>query len=246
MRSWRIRGIGSDTAAVPDQRGLPVVAGEPNSHAAAEESSVISQESDLRAPASRRPSELATARSATTGRHARPVKQRSIGPLVPQSSSAPAQPSEAAAQPSEVAAQSSGPAAQPSDVSAQRPGVAEGQRPRHASPFADAVRGVPPCPLRVRQAPDCVDLDRVLSEVREIAMWAGNDGRVQDTGRFLLLDGDRVWHSVAFGDAQGSELIKRMRAIPGFDTNVLLDAVSARSGQLEPLWPPRAVAAAKR
>lgn len=121
-----------------------------------------------------------------------------------------------------------------------------GQRLRNGSPFADAVRGVPPCPLRVRSAPECADLDRVLSQVREIAVWAGNQGRVQDTGRFLLLDGERVWHSVAFGDEQGTELIARMRTIPGFDTNVLLDAVSHRSGQIEPLWPPRAVSATRR
>jgi hypothetical protein len=116
---------------------------------------------------------------------------------------------------------------------------------RPGSPFADAVRGVPPCPLRVRSAPVCGDLDRVLSQVREIAVWAGTDGRVEETGRFLLLDGDRVWHSVAFGDARGTDLIARMRAIPGFDTNRLLDAVSSRSGHIEPLWPPRVGAGAR-
>lgn len=82
----------------------------------------------------------------------------------------------------------------------------------------------------------------MLSEVREIAVWAGNDGSVQDTGRFLLLDGERVWHSVPFGDTLATELMVRMRAIPGFDSDRLLDALSARDGQIEPLWPPRAVA----
>jgi hypothetical protein len=89
-------------------------------------------------------------------------------------------------------------------------------------------------------------VDEVLEHVREIAVWAGNGGRVQDTGRFLLLDGERVWHSVAFGDQQGTRLIARMRGIPGFDPDLLLDAISSRSGQIEPLWPPRAVATAKR
>jgi hypothetical protein len=98
----------------------------------------------------------------------------------------------------------------------------------------------------VRSALSCADVDRVLSQVREVAVWAGNDGRVQDTGRFLLMDGERVWHSVAFGGAQGTELIARLRALPGFDTNLLLDAVNSRSGHLEPLWPPRVVASARR
>lgn len=124
-----------------------------------------------------------------------------------------------------------------------RPTAPAGLRDGAGSPFDDAVRGLPPCPLRVRSAPRCRDLDRVLLHVREIAVWAGTDGRVQDTGCFLLMDGERIWHSVVFGDEQGSELIARMRAIPGFDTNLLLDAVSSRSGQIESLWPPAAVAA---
>jgi len=85
-----------------------------------------------------------------------------------------------------------------------------------------------------------------MSEVREIAVWAGNEGSTQDTGRFLLLDGERVWHSVPFGDILAGELMVRMRAIPGFDSDLLLDAVSARGGQVESLWPPRAVASTRR
>lgn len=86
----------------------------------------------------------------------------------------------------------------------------------------------------------------MLSEVREIAVWAGNDGSVQDTGRVLLLDGVRVWYSVPFGDTLVTELMVRMRPIPGFDSDRLLDAVSARGGQIEPLWPPRALPSTRR
>ena len=92
----------------------------------------------------------------------------------------------------------------------------------------------------------CKDLDRVMSEVREIAVWAGNDGSVRDSGRFLLMDGERIWHAVPFGDTLAGELMVRMRAIPGFDSDLLLDAVSARGGTIEPLWPPRAVASIRR
>lgn len=214
MRSWRIRGIGSSSAAVPDNR--PAV---PDQRAQPTAPTPTDQGGRHAAPTPDQP-------VASTGGDRGPGRSRSIGRFTTEPPGG----------------------RSPADVSAgQRSNaVSIAQRSRPASPFADAVRGVPPCPLRVRSAPTCGDLDHVLSEVREIAVWAGNDGRVQDTGRFLLLDREGVWHAVRLGGAQGAELIARMRTTLGFDTNLLLDAISCRSGQIEPLWPPRAVAGARR
>lgn len=222
MRSWRIRGIGGIPAAEPDPPPAPARSAVPDRPAPSDRPAVPDRPEPSDRPTSDRPVSD------------RPVSDRPA-------SDRPALPDRPVPA-SDRRASTPGLSASGSD----RHTAVPGQRLRNGSPFADAVRGVPPCPLRVRSAPECADLDRVLSQVREIAVWAGNQGRVQDTGRFLLLDGERVWHSVAFGDEQGTELIARMRTIPGFDTNVLLDAVSHRSGQIEPLWPPRAVSATRR
>ncbi|HEY9418226.1 MAG TPA: hypothetical protein VIQ30_25985 [Pseudonocardia sp.] len=100
----------------------------------------------------------------------------------------------------------------------------------------DALRGAPPCPVRVRSAAPCADVDGVLSQLREVAVWLEVDEPARDTARYLLQAEDMVWHSVAFGDPAAGKLTSWLRNRPGFDDDRLLDAVMNRSGGLVTIW----------
>jgi hypothetical protein len=102
--------------------------------------------------------------------------------------------------------------------------------------MSEASAANAPQPLELRSVRLCVDLDRVLSEVHEIAVWVADGGRRQDDAAFLLRTGTGGWHSLAFSDPRVAELIIRMRALPGFDRDRLVDAVCAQSARVTVVW----------
>jgi hypothetical protein len=81
------------------------------------------------------------------------------------------------------------------------------------------------------------DLCHLLLGVREIAVCVASRGRLQDHVLILLRTEDGAWQFVAFSDPAVPKLMSQMRALPGFDTDVLLDAISAPTAQIDVIWP---------
>ena len=147
--------------------------------------------------------------------------------------------------------------------------VAAGCEPG-ASPLAESDRGRDGV-SRAHREPEAADEPPAACA----AIGAGLAGSARRVALLVMADGsarhglkapghldersapfdERVERAVATGNVSdlldidpdlAGELMARMRAIPGFDSDLLLDAVSARCGQVEPLWPPRAVASTRR
>lgn len=76
----------------------------------------------------------------------------------------------------------------------------------------------------------------MLAQVRAVAVWLEVDCSGRDTARFLLQADDMVWQSVAFDDTRARVLSARLRTLPGFDTNRLLDAVTDTRAGLVTIW----------
>lgn len=83
---------------------------------------------------------------------------------------------------------------------------------------------------------ECVDLDHVLARVREVAVWVADGGRRPDDAVFLLRTDAEGWHSLVFNDPRIAELILRMRALPGFDRDRLVDAVCSQTARITAVW----------
>lgn len=62
------------------------------------------------------------------------------------------------------------------------------------------------------------------------------EGSWQEHACFLLGSADGRWEVVPFSHPVVSELIGRLRALPGFDDNRLLDVIGSRETGLVVLW----------
>ena len=99
-----------------------------------------------------------------------------------------------------------------------------------------APRGATTRPPLLHFAPSCADLEVVMSDVSEVSAWTCDGGPLVEHAAFLLRAHDGRWHSVMMSDPMVGTLMPRLRALPGFDTDRLLDVLNARSGQIEVLW----------
>jgi hypothetical protein len=76
----------------------------------------------------------------------------------------------------------------------------------------------------------------VLSDVSEVSAWTCGDGPLIQHTAFLLRAHDGRSHSVMMSDPIVATLAPRLRTLPGFDTDRLLDVLNARSDRIEVLW----------
>jgi hypothetical protein len=104
--------------------------------------------------------------------------------------------------------------------------------PRPRAPLADTLRRVicRPTPAST------VDLDQVLAHLTEVAAVTSRDGSWQEHASFLLSTEDGQRHLVGFSEPSAGALITRLRELPGFDTDLLLDLIGSRTQRLTVLW----------
>ncbi|HEY2205203.1 MAG TPA: hypothetical protein VGH99_12100 [Pseudonocardia sp.] len=108
----------------------------------------------------------------------------------------------------------------------------------HPTEPAAAVTPAPRAPLDGEN-------DAPPADLAEVAVWTSDDGAWQEHATFLLLGFDGSWRSVAFADPAATELVPRLRRLPGFDGDLLLDLLNRRYGRrIVTLWrhpaaPPR-------
>ena len=110
------------------------------------------------------------------------------------------------------------------------PGTPPAPAPR--APLGDSVRGLDPVPVVIPFA----DPDRLLADLVEVAVWTSADGSWQEHASFLLGTTDGRWRHVPFADPTASGLIAAVCALPGFDSDLLLDLLSQRTRRVLTLW----------
>jgi hypothetical protein len=104
--------------------------------------------------------------------------------------------------------------------------------PRPRTAVGETLRRFVPAP-RVTCQPD---LDALCAMVSQVAVWTSRSGTWQENATFLLTTQDGNRHLVAFGDAFAGELIARLRELPGFATDRLLELISSNTEQITVIW----------
>lgn len=104
--------------------------------------------------------------------------------------------------------------------------------PRPRMPVADRLRRLLPQP----EPSSVVDVDAMLGDLVAVAVGTSREGLWEEHGSFLLQTSDERWHLVPLTDPSATELTARLRELPGFDENKLLELVSSRTPRLVVLW----------
>jgi hypothetical protein len=104
--------------------------------------------------------------------------------------------------------------------------------PPPRSPLCDSLRRLLP---KIDTSPRA-DLERVYQDLVEVAAWTSRDGCWQEHASFLLCTSDGHWHAVGFSEPAACGLITRLRELPGFDADLLLDLIGSQSARLSVLW----------
>ncbi|WP_028933383.1 hypothetical protein [Pseudonocardia spinosispora] len=104
--------------------------------------------------------------------------------------------------------------------------------PKPRSPLCDSLRRLLP---KADTSPNA-HLERVCQDLVEVAAWTSQDGCWQEHASFLLCTSDGRWHEVGFSEPAACGLITRLRELPGFDADLLLDLIGSQSARLSVLW----------
>ena len=116
-----------------------------------------------------------------------------------------------------------------------RSGISAAQR--HGGQFvrrAD-LAGLIPRPrgsARPSYPDDEIDLDKIWPELAEVAVWTSSEGEWQEHASFLLGTHSGHWHMVSFADPASEGLAPRLRSLPGFDADLLLELIRAHTSQI--------------
>ncbi|HEY1973539.1 MAG TPA: hypothetical protein VGH89_36695 [Pseudonocardia sp.] len=81
-----------------------------------------------------------------------------------------------------------------------------------------------------------IDLDEACDDLAEISVRTCSDGSWQEHACFLLGSASGRWRVIPFSHPIVSELLTRLRVLPGFDDNVLLDVIGSSQSELVVLW----------
>lgn len=104
--------------------------------------------------------------------------------------------------------------------------------PRPRSPLAESLRRILPRP----EPPTDIDIEEACTDLVEVAVRTSSDGSWQEHACFLLGSSAGRWHMVPFSHPTVSELLPRLRALPGFDDDALLDVIGSRQAEIVVLW----------
>ena len=84
-------------------------------------------------------------------------------------------------------------------------------------------------PVRPQRTP-------LVAELVEVAVWTAEGGAWQEHASFLLSTRDRGWHPIGFADPATTELVPQLCALPGFDTELLLELIGGHTRRVHTLW----------
>ncbi len=104
--------------------------------------------------------------------------------------------------------------------------------PTPRTAMADSLRQL--LPVDITPVPG--DLAGLLGDLVEVAVWTAEGGSWQEHASFLLGTRDGRWHIIGFTDPTTAELVTGLRALPGFDTDRLLDLIGKHTHRVHTLW----------
>jgi hypothetical protein len=88
-----------------------------------------------------------------------------------------------------------------------------------------------------RPAPPAeIDVDAACRNLAEVAVRACADGSWQEHACFLLGSSDGHWRVVPFSHPVVGELLSRLRLLPGFNDDALLDVIGSKQSGIVVLW----------
>jgi hypothetical protein len=83
---------------------------------------------------------------------------------------------------------------------------------------------------------DFVELSEFPANLAEVAVWTNMAGAWREHATFLLRSIDGRWHAIGFSEPAATELVERFAELPGFDIDLLQDAIAERSQCVVTLW----------
>ncbi|WP_028932508.1 hypothetical protein [Pseudonocardia spinosispora] len=86
------------------------------------------------------------------------------------------------------------------------------------------------------EPPTAIDIDEACFDLAEVAVRTCSDGSWQEHACFLLGSASGRWQVVPFSHPVVCELLGRLRELPGFDDNALLDVIGSKQAEIVVLW----------
>ena len=84
--------------------------------------------------------------------------------------------------------------------------------------------------------PTEIDVDQACADLAEVAVRTCSDGSWQEHACFLLRCTAGHWRVVPFSHPVVCDLLGRLRTLPGFDDNALLDVIGSTQSEIVVLW----------
>jgi hypothetical protein len=81
-----------------------------------------------------------------------------------------------------------------------------------------------------------ISLDEAFVDLAEVAVRTFADGSWQEHACFLLGSASGRWQVIPFSHPVVCDLIGRLRQLPGYDDNQLLDLIGSRQTEIVVLW----------
>jgi hypothetical protein len=86
------------------------------------------------------------------------------------------------------------------------------------------------------EPPTEIDVDEICRDLAEVAVRTCSDGSWQEHACFLLRSAQDRWNIVPFSHPVVSELLTRLRVLPGFDDTMLLELIGSTQSEFVVLW----------
>lgn len=94
--------------------------------------------------------------------------------------------------------------------------------------------------------PEAVDIDAAFTDLAQVAVRTSAHGSWQENACFLLGSASGAWRIVPFSHPAAGRLTSRLRGLPGFDDDRLLDVIGSRKSEIVILWRHRTPAGSDR
>jgi hypothetical protein len=86
------------------------------------------------------------------------------------------------------------------------------------------------------EQPEVIDVEAACANLAEVTVRMSSHGSWQENACFLLASSDGQWQVVPFSHPVVCQLLPRLRALPGFDDNRLLDVIGSKESGIVVLW----------